>query len=101
MVFEEAYVKDESRTNEEQEGRDPIWTPSSLPALLWLTTSAFKQTQNGLFGARAGPAWLTAANARAAHPRQGERADHAEGGLQPAGARSSEHTAWSPKHNGG
>lgn len=48
MVFEEAYIKDESLTKQEQEGRDLIWAHSSLPALLWLTTSAFKQTQNGL-----------------------------------------------------
>lgn len=82
MVFEEAYVKDESRTNQEQEGRDLIWTHSSLPALLWLTTSAFKQTQNGLFRARAGRRDSPRLPCTA-HPRQGGSRLH--GGWAAAG----------------
>lgn len=56
----------------------------SLPALLSKPRMGSLEPELGLRDSPPLP--------RAAHPWQGERADHAEGGLQPAGARSSENT---------
>lgn len=66
----------------------------SPPALL-------SKPRMGFWSERAGPAWLTAAPERCSHWAGRESRLHTEGGLEPAGARSSKHTAWSPKKQWG